>query len=138
MIVVLLRHGERDGNGTDALSAAGKKRAVLLATMFAKAGVSAIFTSEFNRTKQMAAPLASKLGITPRPLPSALAAAKTLILASGPCAVVIGHSDTVPALIQRLGGPGGVVIADNEFDRLFVVAITPAQTLFLPMTYVSV
>jgi hypothetical protein len=36
--------------------------------------------------------------------------------------VVIGHSNTIPALIQALGGLGGVVIADAEFNHLYLLA----------------
>ena len=137
MIVVLVRHGERDPTGADALSAAGKRRANVLATMFADADVSTIFTSEFKRTKQMAAPLATTLGLSAKQITSNGDAAKAQILSGGPCAVVVGHSDTVPAFIELLGGPGGVVIKDNEFDRMFIVTIAATQISLLTMRYVS-
>jgi broad specificity phosphatase PhoE len=136
--VVLVRHGERATGGADGFSAAGKRRANLLSTMLAGAGVSAIFTSEFNRTKQMAAPLAAKLGLTAKAIASDAAAAKAQML-SAPCVVVVGHSDTVPAFIRLLGGPSGIVIKENEFDRMFVVTIAPpaTQPSVLQMRYVS-
>jgi len=32
---------------------------------------------------------------------------------------VVGHSNTVPAIIKALGGPD-VTIGDNEYDNLFI------------------
>ena len=130
MTVILVRHGERDPAGTDALSPKGKARAALLATMFADTGVSAIFTSEFTRTKQTAQPLATKVGIAAQQIAAAPAAAKAQILGGGPCVVVIGHSDTVPAFIELLGGPSGIEIEESVFDRMFVLTVgsgTPAS-----------
>jgi hypothetical protein len=50
-------------------------------------------------------------------LPHALAQ-----LPRGAVAVVAGHSNTVPALLETLTGGGTrVTIADEEYDRLFVV-----------------
>ena len=49
MIVILVRHAERLSSGSDpGLSAAGKRRAALLAKMFGDANVSLILTSRFR------------------------------------------------------------------------------------------
>ena len=103
MIVVLIRHAERDPSGSDALSTKGKKRAAMLVEMFRNAGVRAIFTSEFNRTKQTAAPLATALGIAPKEIALDPDTARAQILAAGGLAIVVGHSDTVPEFIGALG-----------------------------------
>src|SRR4029453_18740358 len=99
----------------------GKKRATLLVRMFREAGVSAIFTSEFNRTKQTAEPLAQALGITPKQIASDLNAARAQVLAAGTLSIVVGHSDSVPELIGALGGPADIEIKDTGCDRMFVM-----------------
>jgi phosphohistidine phosphatase SixA len=139
MIVILVRHAERQSSGSDpSLTAAGKRRAALLATMFAGAGVTAIFTSGAGRTKQTAAPLAAKVGVAPRQVDDSIAAARVQILAGGACVVVVGHSDTVPEFIEALGGPADVVIDDHEFDRMFVLTLKPpAAASLLQFRYVS-
>ena len=139
MIVILVRHAERQSSGTDpSLTAAGKRRAALLATMFAGAGVTAIFTSAAGRTKQTAAPLAAKVGVAPRQVDDSIAAARVQILAGGACVVVVGHSDTVPEFIEALGGPADVVIDDHEFDRMFALTLKPpAAASLLQFRYVS-
>jgi len=139
MVVILVRHAERQSTGTDpALTAAGKRRASLLATMFAGSGVTAIFTSDTGRTRQTAAPLAAKVGVTARQIDDNIDTAKAQILAGGACVVVVGHSNTVPAFIEALGGPADVVIDDHEFDRMFVLtAKPPAAASLVQFRYVS-
>jgi len=140
MIVILVRHAERLSSGDDpGLSAAGKRRAALLTTMFADANVSAIFTSTFRRTKDTAAPLAQKTGLTPQVIADDPAQATTQILGGGSCVVVIGHSNTVPEFIRALGGPADIEIQDEEFDRMFVLSGAPSgPASLLQMRYVSV
>jgi phosphohistidine phosphatase SixA len=137
MIVALIRHAERDPTGSDALSTPGKKRAAMLVQMFREAGVTAIFTSEFNRTKQTAEPLAQALGITPKQIASDLSAARAQVLAAGALPIVVGHSDSVPELIGALGGPTDVEINDTEFDRMFIVTISAGSVSTLAFRYVS-
>ena len=139
MVVILVRHAERQSAGADpALTAAGKRRASLLATMFAGSEVTAIFTSDAARTKQTAAPLAAKVGVAPRQIDDNTAAARAQILAGGACVIVVGHSNTVPEFIEALGGPGDVVIDDDEFDRMFVLTVKPAAAAaLLQFRYVS-
>jgi phosphohistidine phosphatase SixA len=139
MIVVLVRHAERLSSGDDpALSAAGRQRATILAAMFEAAGVTSIFTSGARRTKETAAPLAARLGLTPSVVDDDTRVATEQILAGGPCVMVVGHSNTVPEFIETLGGPSGVVIDDGEFDRMFVLTVTPpAPASLLSFRYVA-
>ena len=137
MTVVLLRHADRHQSGSDGLSPAGEKRATLLVRMFREAGVSAIFTSEFKRTKDTAAPLAQALAVSAQPIASHPNAARTQVLNAGPLALVVGHSDTVPALIAALGGPSGIEIKELEFDRMFVLTIGQGPVSLLTFRYVS-
>ena len=104
------------------LSPAGEQRAAKLAAMLANSGIKSIFTSEFKRTRQTAAPLAQKLKLTPM-----MGAAQD----PGPLlaqlrrtqgnSLVVGHADTLPALIRQLGVTEPVTIGDNDYDNLFIV-----------------
>jgi len=131
-MVILTRHAERaDGlttmmtaSGAPAdppLSAAGTARAEKLAAMLADANITAIFTTEFRRTKDTAAPLAAKLKLTPEAVPAAQTAAVIGKIKAHPndTVFVVGHSNTVAAIIKALGGPD-VAIGDNEYDNLFL------------------
>ena len=127
-MVILSRHAERaDGAATmgastdPELSAAGKERAERLATMLAEANVGAIFTTEFRRTKDTAAPLAARAKVSAEVVPAGqLAALVDKIKARASDTVfVVGHSNTVPQIIKALGGPD-VTIGDNEYSNLFI------------------
>ncbi len=141
--VFLVRHAEKQSNASDAeLSDIGHKRAQRLAEVLAKAGVKAIYTSQFQRTKQTAAPLAQALGLTATEIkvesvqnPAGQMAGSSLSPATlknygdaitqntGQTALIVGHSNTVPALIAKLGVAQPVTIPDNENDNLYVVTI---------------
>jgi hypothetical protein len=47
-------------------------------------------------------------------------------------------SDAVPALVRALGGPSGIMIGAEEFDRVFVVSdAAPGTTSVLDIRCVS-
>lgn len=106
--VLLVRHAEKASNAADAtLSDVGKERAERLARMLADAGISAIYTTEVQRTQQTAAPLAKRLKIEP----TVIAAKdvdglvkKLQTLADGAVVLVVGHSNTLPAIMAKLLG----------------------------------
>jgi broad specificity phosphatase PhoE len=126
-MVILTRHAERaDGQATMSasdpeLSAAGAARAQKLAAMLGDASIAAIFTTEYRRTKDTAAPLAAKLKVTPEVVMASQAAAIIEKIKSHPndTVFVVGHSNTVPVIIRALGGPD-VTIGDEEYDNLFI------------------
>jgi 2,3-bisphosphoglycerate-dependent phosphoglycerate mutase len=130
--IFLVRHAERADSspGTSPtmaadpdLSEAGRARAEHLAEALKDAKITAIFATEFKRTQQTAAPLAKALGVTVKIVTSKseanliadLKAAKGNVL-------VVGHSNTVPEIIKRLGVTTAVAIGDDDFDNLFVVS----------------
>jgi phosphohistidine phosphatase SixA len=130
--VFLVRHAERADSspGTTPtmaadpdLSEAGRARAEHLAEALKDAKITAIFATEFKRTQQTAAPLAKALGLTVKIVSSNseanliadLKAAKSNVL-------VVGHSNTVPEIIKRLGVTTAVSIADDDFANLFIVS----------------
>lgn len=133
-MVIVVRHAERaDAGAIDSgmtaaapdpeLSAAGKARAQALAAMLKDAGVTAIYTTEFRRTKDTAAPLADALKITSEVVSSrdqAALIAKIKAHTKG-AVLVVGHSNTVPAIIKALGG-AAVTVGESEYDSLFFVA----------------
>ncbi|HEY2017814.1 MAG TPA: phosphoglycerate mutase family protein [Bryobacteraceae bacterium] len=130
--IIVVRHAERaGGTGPEVgLSKAGQLRAQVLAAMLADAGVKHIYTSEVARTQQTAEPLATRLGLHAE----VVAAndydgliAKLRAGGSAGAALVVGHSNTVPEIVSRLGGGAVPPIEDNEFDRLYVVTLTGAN-----------
>jgi len=70
-IVVVVRHAEKAANDPKDpdLSPTGQARAETLARMLKDAGVTAIFTSEFKRTQETAAPTSKSIGVVPTVVP---------------------------------------------------------------------
>ena len=123
-VVVLARHADRaPGQKTDELAAAGVARSRALAQALQKADVSAVIVSDTNRAAQTAAPLAEASGVTPVVLGAKdyTAIAEAVWAFPGETVLVVGHSNTVPAIIAALGGPQLPDLGDNEFDDLFVL-----------------
>jgi broad specificity phosphatase PhoE len=131
--VFLVRHAEKadqssmaksmDPGDDPPLSVAGVARAESLERHLRDAGITAIVTSEYLRTKQTAAPLAKALKLEPAVIPARGGAELLAHLRSlkNDVVLVVGHSNTVPRLVQALGGAADVTIAETEFDNLFVV-----------------
>lgn len=111
--------GERDPD----LTARGRARALALADRLAGEAIAAVYVTDYKRTRQTAAPLAERLGLVPilydpRDTPGLLAR-----LRAEPGAVlVVGHSNTVPDLVQALGGPRPAPLAHEDFGDVWVVA----------------
>jgi broad specificity phosphatase PhoE len=139
--VYLVRHAHRT---TEALSPEGLAQAATLACLLKDSGITAVYTSDIDRTKKTAAPLTAILaarGVAVRQheialgeelLHNALSAelqsayAKKVIdhiRANHPKEIilVVGHDNTVPAVIRALGYKPSVMIRSAEFDHLFQV-----------------
>jgi broad specificity phosphatase PhoE len=128
--VILVRHAERAGgmSADVGISEAGRCRAEALARMLADANIKRIYVSEVARTGQTAEPLASKLHIRPEVVPAKDIEGLVAKLRAGApddVVLVVGHSDTVPEIIKLLGGGSVPPIGDSEYDRLFVLTLTP-------------
>jgi 2,3-bisphosphoglycerate-dependent phosphoglycerate mutase len=128
VVVYLVRHAERaeDGTNDPPISEAGRERARLLGDMLRDADVSHIHTTDLKRTRETGAPLAERFGLgfevyDPKDLPAFAARLR----ATPGRHLVLGHSNTTPQLVAALGGEPGDPIADGEYDRLYVVVITP-------------
>lgn len=139
VLVFLLRHaGKRseEGNHDRALSEPGVRRAEALAEMLAAAKVTHLFATQYRRTQETLAPLAKRDGVAVEVIQSEQAEAqceRLRALPPGSIAVVAGHSNSIPALVQALGGtvddlidsPYGRILNNDAYDRLFLVVLPP-------------
>ncbi|MEJ0040220.1 MAG: phosphoglycerate mutase family protein [Gammaproteobacteria bacterium] len=130
--VVLVRHAEKVmGTIEDPpLAAEGVRRAERLAQMFGEIktghGLDAIYVSDTRRAQQTAAPLASRLGMKTIVYPAGDvegAARKLLREHRGARVLIVGHSNTVPALVQKLSGQSVPEIPEEEYDDVYVVTV---------------
>jgi broad specificity phosphatase PhoE len=130
--VVVVRHAEKElvTIANPPLSAAGERRAERLAQMFGDVkGVGqldAIYVTDTKRSQQTAAPLAARLGMKSVEIPGADVDAvvkKVLGDHRGGRTLVVGHSNTVPAIVRKLSGTSVADIPDDQYDNLYVVTV---------------
>lgn len=136
--VILVRHAEKAAVPGDdpPLSESGRRRAAALKHVLEKSGLSAIFTTQYQRTQQTVEPLAKSSKI---PVTQINAARMESLVAQiqkhrGETVLVAGHSNTIPAVIKALGDERAPPIADSDFDDLFILTVIkgePARLLHL-------
>ena len=120
-VFYVMRHlhtpaGERDPD----LTAEGQRQAALLAGRFAGEAPATIYVSDFRRTRQTAAPLAARLGLTPIVYDPADTPGLIARVRAGPTpALIIGHSNTVPEIIAQLGGVRPAPLVHEDFGDLW-------------------
>jgi broad specificity phosphatase PhoE len=130
--VIVVRHAEKAAAPADnpPLTAEGLLRAQELLKVVRDAGVTAIYSTPYLRTMNTAKVVADalKLPITETPIPNRNVPAygdsvAARVRREGGVILVVGHSNTMAAVIKALGGPDIGEIADSEHDNLFVVTV---------------
>lgn len=137
--VFLIRHAEREEEPRQdpPLSKDGIARSQALAQVLSGAGIKAILTSQYNRTKQTGEPLAAKLGLTITPFTLKLSTSNPRQVAeestaevtnkileyAGQSVLVIGHSNSIPDVIKMLGGDVVPTMDERKFDDLYIVTV---------------
>lgn len=150
--VWVIRHAEKDttpGAADPGLTDAGRARAAEWASRFKAEALTAVYCTKWRRSRETAEPIAAAHALTVTTLPesparpgltgkaaadqrllddaAALAADIRAKHASGRV-VVVGHSNTIPMILDALGaGAPGLTIADSEYAGVWEVVLTPAR-----------
>lgn len=134
-IVLIVRHAEKASDAEDSpLTEAGVQRAQALVRVAEDAGVSAIYTTQFKRSRDTAQPLSDRLGVAVTEAPVNLTApgdyGKALARGilekhSGQAVMVIGHGNTIASIIEGLSGRAAS-IGEIKYHDLFVVTVSPS------------
>ncbi len=129
--VFVVRHAEKTADGQQILTPAGQARARRLAEMLESSGISAIYSTDTERTKGTVQPLAAalKVQITLYDTGASMAGkvdARAFVAGlrkdhPDDVVLVVGHSNTIPNLLESLGCTEKIVLGDAEYDNLFVV-----------------
>lgn len=136
-VIYLLRHAEKVDNTADPdLSVEGEARAQVYASILQDKNLTAIFSTPYIRTRKTAEPTASMHGLAiqeydpaqPEDLVSIL---KTL---SG-TVLVIGHSNTIPELVNMLTGENMPDLDERVYDRVYRVTLEDGMNTELSITY---
>lgn len=136
--VILVRHAERAAEPPrdPVLSELGAARARDLAAALRDAGITSIITTQLARTQ-----------LTAKPIADAVAAAPIVVAAGGPLAahvdsvaaavlrrepgevvLVVGHSNTIPAIVAALGGPRAPDYCESQYATLVIMHFSPDKS----------
>ena len=128
----LVRHAEKvpDGSRDPVLTAVGLRRSEQLAIWFKDKDLIDIWSSDYHRTRDTAAPVLAQTGLELRLYdPGDQAALVKQLFDRQQNALVVGHSNTIPDLARLLCG---CTISDmdyTEHDRLIVVMVVDGATM---------
>lgn len=113
---ILVRHAEKEATGTDPnLTKEGEARALSLAKLLEMQKIDAIYSTNFNRTKNTVKPLADAKGLTIRTDEPDLSSLKGTI-------VICGHSNTIPQLANKLIGKEEFKnFDDKDFGNILII-----------------
>ena len=116
----VMRHLHKAAGQDPALSEQGQRAAQRLAALLGDRRISAIFVSTTRRARETAAPLAARLGIIPAEYdPSDTPALVARVRQEPGPVLVVGHSNTVPDIVQQLGGPRPADLTHPNFGDLW-------------------
>lgn len=131
-LVFIVRHAEK-ASATDpdpSLSDAGQARAAALGAVLHDAQVTDILVTPRKRTQETAAAvtaarqlIAHVVPLSPNTAAHVAAVAAAVREAKGNAVLVVGHSNTVPAIIAALGGPRLPDLCDAQYANLFILRL---------------
>ena len=129
-VIYLSRHAEKDSGNDPNLLASGQQRADRIAALLGGKNISAVYATGYKRTQQTAAPTARAAGVRVRNYSASKSASRLterwVKRHRGETIYVVGHSNTVPGLVNALIGEQRYgEISHDEFGNLFKVTVEP-------------
>ena len=128
--VYVVRHAEKNTadpkNRDPSLTKAGKERAVELASVLRSVKLTAIYTSDYKRTRETAIPAAKRAGLEPT-VPSPDYTRRLVQHLKDDHkdghVLVVAHSNTMPAILKGLGIKKKLGLLIEGYDNLFIIQI---------------
>lgn len=130
-VFYLTRHAEKATGRDPGLLPAGEARAARMAQRLKGANVAAVYATGFRRTQATAGPVAAANGLQIREY-AAEANPETLVrewlrIHRGKTIFVVGHSNTIPHLVNALVGERRYAdLEEGDYDKLFMVRVDAA------------
>jgi phosphohistidine phosphatase SixA len=128
-VIYIVRHAEKDTSDTKNndpdLNAEGKERARALNEFLKKEKIAAVFSTNYKRTMQTAAPVAQRNGVpvkTYDPKDPQGTAKLIRLEYSNRKTLITGHSNTVLELVKAFGlTPPVEELKDDDYDLIFKI-----------------
>jgi broad specificity phosphatase PhoE len=116
----VMRHLQKAEGPNPGLSGEGRANAERLASRFAADPPSAIYVSTTRRASETAAPLAARLGLTPKEYdPRDTPGLVERVRAERGTVLVIAHSNTVAEIVEQLGGTRPPDLGEGDYGDIF-------------------
>jgi len=129
--VFIIRHLQKGEGADPSLTIEGAANAQRLAAMLADKNITAVFATPTRRAIETAEPLARELGISVTPYDASDTAALVGAVAATPGSVlIVGHSNTVPDLVQLFGGARPAALSELDYGTVFAVDADHRVTSF--------
>ncbi len=129
VVIFMVRHAEKDtaGGSNADLNAVGRGRAMALVSILKKMKIQKVYSTDVPRTKNTAKPLADlrrKAVEIYDPKKHKELLESILNTQKGKRVLVVGHSNTVPKMLNILrGSEEEKDIPDNEYSRLYIISV---------------
>ena len=122
--IYVMRHLHTPAGATDPdLTNEGQRVALALVSWFKRERPAVIYVSGTKRAQQSAAPLARALGVAPTIYnPADTAALITAVSRETRTVLIVGHSNTVPDIIERLGGQRPAQLVHGDFGDIWLIS----------------
>jgi broad specificity phosphatase PhoE len=142
-VVIIVRHAEKGTTPANdpPLTEAGVARARALTTVLASANVQAVISTPLVRTRETARPVAEARGLAVETVAlgpvaeHAKAVAAAVRKHAGQTVLVVGHSNTVTAIIAALGGPKLPDLCDSQYSNLYTLVIDAGTTRLIQSSF---
>lgn len=128
--IILVRHAEKDASdpgSNPSLSPEGRRRAERFARLIKKYKPKRIYSTDYARTRQTAAPLAELRKLTVETYDARRQNELAALMASfrkGRRVVVVGHSNTIPPLANLLVGENKYEnLSDSEYGKIWIIRL---------------
>ena len=124
-----VRHFEKQSGGLDPeLTEKGHHRAQQLASLLDNVGLRMIYSTDYQRTKQSARPTSGKLDIDITLYnPRQLAELAAMLVKQGETALIVGHSNTTPNLVNLVGGEAKP-LTEKDYGDVFIVKFSNKES----------
>ena len=118
------------------LSEAGKVRAIVLKEQLGKDHIKHIYSTNTSRTINTADPLSKAVNI-PITVYNNIDSMVTAVRAQKGNTLVVGHSNTVDDIINKLTGETKIAadLKDHEYDNLFIIKLRGKKAFFRQRKY---
>ena len=128
--IYVSRHMRKAEGEDPSLSAQGAEEAVRLAELLGGKGIAAIFVTATKRSRETAQPLATATGApveTYDPRDNAALAKRAAAIPGS--ILIVGHSNTVPAIVVAVGGTSPGPMTEEDFGRVFAIERATGKTV---------